>query len=231
MKQINFLIISFFIINMANAQTPAIVGAMKNVMWKGELGGIINFDTITNKQHLYGLGPVEYLTGEIMIIDGKGYKSVVVNDTAMQVTETFAVKAPFFGYANIESWTETQLPDSITTIQQLENYLDKTTKGFPRPFFFKVSAIIDDATIHIVNLPKGTKVSSPDQAHQGQKNFTIKNKEVELLGFFSTEHKAIFTHHDTNVHIHLITSDKQKMGHLEEIKIKKGTAKIYLPKQ
>lgn len=44
-----------------------VVGAMKNVMWKGELGGIISLDTIKNKEGLYGLGPVSYLTGELLI--------------------------------------------------------------------------------------------------------------------------------------------------------------------
>jgi acetolactate decarboxylase len=49
------------------------------------------------------------------------------------------------------------------------------------------------------------------------------------IGFFSTEHKAIFTHHDTFLHMHLITTDRQKMGHLDEVFLKKGTIKLYLP--
>jgi len=53
--------------------TVQISGAMRNVMWKGELFGTIDCDTIADKTHLYGLGPVEYLTGEILIIDGVGY--------------------------------------------------------------------------------------------------------------------------------------------------------------
>lgn len=210
--------------------SPKIIGAMKNVMRKGEIAGIINIDTISHKQHLYGMGPIEFLTGEIMLINGKAYTSVVVNDTSMKVTETFAIKAPFFGYANIDSWAETNIPDSMTTLHQLEIFLDRATKDYPRPYFFKLTATVDSASVHLVNLPKGTKVSSPEEAHQGQRNFTIKNKTVELLGFFSTEHKTIFTHHDTFVHIHLITDDRQQMGHLEELNIKKGTAKLYLPK-
>lgn len=78
-----------------------IVGEMKNVMWKGQLYGNIHLDTITNKTNLYGLGPVEYLAGEILIIDGKSYKSTVTSDTTMKVEETYEIKAPFFGYANI----------------------------------------------------------------------------------------------------------------------------------
>ena len=206
-----------------------IVGKMKNVMWKGQLYGSINLDTIANKTNLYGLGPVEYLTGEILIIDGKSYKSTVTSDTTMKVEETYDIKAPFFGYANISKWTEQTLPDSIQTIQQLETYLDIVTKNSPRPFMFKLTGTVEQATIHIVNLPKGSKVSSPDEAHQGQKNYELKNAQAEIIGFFSTEHKAIFTHHHTYLHMHLITTDRQKMGHLDEVLFKKGTMKLFLP--
>jgi acetolactate decarboxylase len=206
-----------------------IVGEMKNVMWKGQLYGNINLDTIANKTNLYGLGPVEYLSGEILIIDGKSYKSTVTSDTTMKVEETYDIKAPFFGYTNVSKWTEQTLPDSIQTIQQLETYLDKVTKKVPRPFMFKLAGTVELATIHIVNLPKGSKVNSPDEAHKGQKNYELKNEQADIIGFFSTKHKAIFTHHDTFLHMHLMTTDKQKMGHLDEVLFKKGTMKLYLP--
>jgi acetolactate decarboxylase len=206
-----------------------IVGEMKNVMWKGQLYGNIKLDTISNKTNLYGLGPVEYLSGEILIIDGKAYKSTVVSDTTMKVEETYDIKAPFFGYANISRWTQQTLPDSIHTMQQLEQYLDKVTKSSPRPFMFKLSGTVEQATIHIVNLPKGSKVSSPNEAHNGQKNYELINEPSEIIGFFSTNHKAVFTHHDTYLHMHLMTTNRQKMGHLDEVLFKKGTMKLYLP--
>jgi len=208
-----------------------IVGAMRNVMHNGQLYGTIDLDTISNKPHIFGIGPLEYLSGEILLLDGKGYKSAVVNDTTMLVTETFAMKAPFFVYATVASWTTISIPDSIITLMQLENYLDKITQKSTRPFCFKLTATVDSAAIHIVNLPKGTKVSSPEEAHQGQKNFFLKNKPVEMIGFFSTEHKGVFTHHDTNIHVHLITDDKKQMGHLYDLTIKAGTAKLFLPAQ
>jgi acetolactate decarboxylase len=239
MIKMNFktTLLGLTILTLTNCTTKAqqttnsvkIVGEMKNVMWKGQLYGNINLDTIANKTNLYGLGPVEYLSGEILIIDGKSYKSTVVSDTTMKVEETYVIKAPFFGYANIAKWTEQTLPDSLQTIQQLEQYLDKITKSSPRPFMFKLSGIVEQATIHIVNLPKGSKVSSPDEAHKGQKNYELKNEQSEIIGFFSTEHKAIFTHHDTYLHMHLITADRKKMGHLDEVLFKKGTIKLYLP--
>lgn len=231
------ILLGLAIMTLTNCTTKAqqttnevkIVGEMKNVMWKGQLYGSIRLDTIANKTNLYGLGPVEYLAGEILIIDGKSYKSTVTSDTTMKVEETYEVKAPFFGYANISKWTVQTLPDSIQTIQQLEKYLDRVTNNSPRPFMFKITGMVEKATIHIVNLPKGLKVSSPDEAHRGQASYKIFNEQSELIGFFSTEHKAIFTHHDTYIHMHLITIDRQKMGHLDEVFFKKGTIKLYLP--
>jgi acetolactate decarboxylase len=199
-------------------------------MWKGQLAGNILLDTIANRAGLYGLGPVEYLSGEILIIDGRSYRSFVTSDTTMKVEETYAIQAPFFGYVNIAEWSEHPLPDSVLTIPQLENYLDQTTQNAPRPFMFKISGTVEQATVHIVNLPKGSKVSSPDEAHRGQKNYALMNEPSDIVGFFSTEHKAVFTHHDTYLHMHLITTDRQKMGHLDNVLFKKGTMKLYLPK-
>ena len=196
---------------------------------EGELAGNINLDTIANKEHLYGLGPVEYLAGELLIVDGQAYRSSVLTDSTMQVEATFAVKAPFFGYANIEHWTEQNLPDDVQTIPQLEQYVDQLTQQAKRPFFFCLQGTIESATIHIVNLPKGSKVSSPDEAHQGLTKYQLVNEEVEIIGFFSTEHQAILTHHDTFLHMHLITQDRQKMGHLDEVKLIPATTKLYLP--
>jgi len=209
--------------------TVQVVGAMKNVMMKGELYGTINLDTLSNKEHLYGLGPVEYLTGEILIVDGKSYKGSVVNGSMMSVQETFNLSATFLVYANVDKWKEQNLPDDVKTLKQLETYLDEVTKTAKRPFAFKLMGTVESAGIHLVNLPKGSDVHSPEDAHVGEVKFKLANEKVQLVGFFSTEHKAVFTHHDTFIHVHLITSDRKKMGHLDEVNFKKGAMKLYLP--
>lgn len=206
-----------------------IVGAMKNVMWKGELKSSIDLDTISDKNGLYGLGPVSYLRGELLINNGKSYFSKVTSDSTMTVEKTFRTSAPFFVYGNVIEWNEIDLPSEIKTIQELEKFIDDKTIQCKRPFTFKLIGQISNAMIHIQNLPKGTKVSSPKEAHQGQTNYELENEIVEIIGFFSTEHKGIFTHHDSYLHMHLITKDESKMGHLDELKISK--MKLYLPKK
>ena len=216
--------------NAQNNPTPIIVGAMKNVMWQGDLKGKINLDTISNKKHLYGLGPIEGLKGEILILDGKCYTSKYVNDTIQDVQENYNVKAPFFAYANIEQWEEISLPDSVVTIDNLDKFINKNY-GNKQPFFFKINAKVAQTKIHTMNLPNGIKVTSPQVAHdKGQKQYVIDNKEVIMLGFFSTKHQSIFTHHSTFTHLHLLINDKTMMGHLDELKILPNSATLLIPK-
>lgn len=230
-KNVLILIAVLFLTPMAAQKNSSVkvVGAMKNVMWKGQLYGTIDLDTIANKTNLYGLGPVEYLSGELMIVDGKSYQSKVVSDTVMKVEETFNVRAPFFVYANTSHWKEYKLPEDIITNQQLESYLIELNNGATKPFSFKLVGSIDSASIHVVNLPKSNVVSSPDDAHKGQVNYKLNQENVTIVGFFSTQHKAIFTHHDTFMHMHLITDDKSKMGHIDSIHFKKGSMKLLIP--
>jgi acetolactate decarboxylase len=204
------------------------VAAMKDVMWKGELQGKINLDTIKNKNGLYGLGPNAFLQGEIVIINGKNYVSKVTSDSTMTVAHIDSVEAPFFVYTNINEWKSLGLPKTIKTIKDLEQFIDSKTKDKKRPFAFKLKGTIENGMIHVQNLPKGTKVSSPQEAHQGQVNYNLGNETVEIIGFFSKEHQGVFTHHDSFLHMHLITKSLNRMGHLDEVSIKKMT--LFLPK-
>ncbi len=205
-----------------------ISGAMKNIMWKGELAGIIKLDTLKDKKGLYGLGPLSYLKGELLINDGKSYVSRVTSDSTMSVVKSFDVTAPFFVYARVNEWQEMELPENIKTLKNLENFVDEKSKELNQPFAFMLSGDIKNAVIHIQNLPDGSKVSSPEEAHAGQTTYILKDEEVDIIGFFSTRHQGIFSHHDSFVHLHLITKDESKMGHLDEAEI--GRMRLYLPK-
>lgn len=203
-----------------------IAGAMRNVMWKGELQGIIGMDSIASKES-YGLGPLSFLRGEIMVYEGKSYVSRVNEDSSMQVEENTGVSAPFFVYTQVKEWEQISLPQEIKTPGELERYLDERTKNHKRPFAFRLEGRVHSANIHVQNLAPGSKVSSPEEAHRGQVNYELPASEVSILGFFSTEHKGVFTHHDTWLHMHLLTKDLQNMGHVDEVLFDQLT--LYLP--
>jgi acetolactate decarboxylase len=156
----------------------------------------------------------------------------VNEDGSIKTEETFDVKAPFFVYANTENWKEYTLPKKIRTLKQLEEFIDKKTKNNNRPFAFKLQGIFAKINFHIQNLPDGTIVKSPKDAHQGQGKYERENIEGEIIGFFSTEHQTVFTHHDTYIHIHFINSERTEMGHIDDLMLNgKMKIKLYLPKE
>lgn len=205
------------------------VSAMKNVMWKGELEGVIDLDTIQPKMGLYGLGPVSFLQGELLIKDGQIYSSRVLSDSTMEVLQPASISAPFFVYGNVTEWKTVDLSTNVTDIPSLEAFIDQETKAYKRPFVFRLEGRVKTADIHIQNLAPGSIVRSPEEAHQGQVNYLLADEKVEIIGFFSTKHQGVFTHHDSYVHLHLITQNEEKMGHLDDIDIIPTEMTLYLP--
>ena len=50
----------------------------------------------------------------------------------------------------------------------------------------------------------------------------MNNREVEMLGFYSNTHHAIFTHHTTNMHIHVKTGGNGIAGHVDDLLLESG---------
>ena len=205
------------------------IGAMRNVMWKGELFGTIDLDSLKGIAGLYGVGPIEGLTGELLIADGECFQSRVISESEMKVTSSFDAKAPFFVYSVVNEWRSFEIPEEVRDMHAIELFLDSITGKASRPFVFRIEGIAESGSIHVVNLAPGSKVSNPDEAHQGQINYALNNEAVEITGFFSTEHKAVFTHHDTFMHMHLITPNRKKMGHIDALRLAPGSWKLWLP--
>jgi len=203
-----------------------IAGEMRRVMQMGDLSASIDLDSIQNKDYLYGIGPMDSLKGEITVLDGKAYSSSLT-DGEVTVREGFQIKAPFFVYANVSSWDEFFLPDSIKNETDLDHFITAISQQRRAPFAFKLITQIDTTNIHVVALPTGTVINSPADTHIGQMDLTLTNLPVEIVGFFSTSHKGVFTHHDSNIHMHLITADRRSMGHVDVLRFK-GSTTLYI---
>ena len=76
-----------------------VVGEMRDVMWKGDLKGKITTDSLNSKE-TYGLGPTEFLKGEIVLFEGQSYVSKVVDSISHEVSKVPLVSAPFFVYSS-----------------------------------------------------------------------------------------------------------------------------------
>ncbi|SFU52461.1 acetolactate decarboxylase [Pustulibacterium marinum] len=202
-------------------------GAMRNVMHAGDLSDHIQLDTVPS-EGLHGIGPLTNLTGEIVVNNGKVYASQVSSDSTMTVQEIPNAAAPFFVYEHVKKWGRVSKPVNIQSLKHLEKLLDEMAiKMDQQVFAFKLEGTVPSATIHVQNLPAGTEIHSMEDAHTGQKSYALKNTEATLIGFYSTQHKGVFTHHDANIHVHLLSQDHKWLGHVDEITL--GDLELFIP--
>lgn len=206
-----------------------VAGSMRAVLYDGETKGQIDLDTISKRENLYGLGPAAFLQGELLLLNGRSFRSSVMGEKEMEVKETFAAQAPYFVYTWQKDWQEFTLPPSVQTLRQLLDYVDQMTTSKPRPLVFRVSGRVKQADIHVANLPNGVYPSEPKEALSGQQSYRINDRDVDIVGFFSVNHQGIFTDLDSYGHLHLITRDEDMMGHLHSFNPETGM-QLFLPK-
>ncbi|MBX2826923.1 MAG: acetolactate decarboxylase [Flavobacteriaceae bacterium] len=194
-------------------------GALRTIM-SGNLTATITLDSLESKPNLYALGAVENLKGELQIFDGESFNSKV-QDNAVIVDSSFDQKAALLVYTQVPNWMDIEIPSGISEKMELEGFIEKTALengiSTEKPFPFLIEGTVGSLSWHVINWPEGDM----EHTHQKHKNSglsgTVQDKKVTILGFFSLHHKAVFTHHTTNVHMHFKTEDGLLAGHLDDL--------------
>lgn len=200
-------------------------GALKNMMHKGDISSKVELKNFENIEHFYALGATENLKGEIQIFDGKPYNTMVI-DSTLTFDNSFDKKATLLVYASINKWKSFKIPENIVTYKELELYINQTAKDnqikVDEPFPFLLEGKPKYIDWHVINWKDGDTEHSHEKHISSGLNGRLNNKQVEMLGFYSDSHHAIFTHHTTNMHIHFKTVDNKLAGHVDGLKLEKG---------
>ena len=195
-------------------------GALKNMMHKGDIAAKADLKDLENSEHLYALGALENLKGEIQIFDSKPYNTIVT-DSALKFDNSFNKKATLLVYASVSNWKSITIPDSVLTYDQLERYVEQAAKesqlSIDEPFPFLLEGTIRSFDWHVINWKDGDTEHSHEKHVNSGLNGTIENRNVKILGFYSNSHHAIFTHHTTNMHLHVKTDDNKIVGHVDDL--------------
>lgn len=200
-------------------------GALKNMMHKGDIAAKANLSDFDTIKHLYALGAIENLKGEIQIFDGQPFNTQLI-DSTLVFDQSFHKKATLLVYAQVSKWKSINVPTNVETHEQLEDFITKAAKeneiDINQPFPFLLSGTPQSFDWHVINWKDGdTEHSHEKHIHSGLHG-TIKNRAVDMLGFYSDAHHAIFTHHTTNMHIHVKTVDNEIAGHVDDLTLGNG---------
>ena len=184
--------------------------------------------------HLYGLGPLEGLRGEVSIFGS--VPSIARIEREMIVTAaSWRARACFLVWAQVPAWFERSfdqskegIPGGLDGIEREVVALAREAGLDPdRPLPFRVHATAVETTFHVLDKRDGLP-HNPERHEQAKVRRTLEHAPVELIGFYSRQHRGIFTPGESNVHVHLQTEDGRMSGHLETIRLAPG-ARIAVP--
>jgi acetolactate decarboxylase len=200
-------------------------GAFKNIMHKGDVTANANLSDLIDLEHLYALGALEYLKGEIQIFNSIPFNTLIA-DSTLSFDNTFEKKATLIVYASVSKWHSVNIPDLIVTYDQLESYIEQSAQenqiNTEEPFPFLIEGTANSIDWHVINWKDGDTEHSHEKHINSGLNGTVNNRDVKMLGFYSNSHHAIFTHHTTNMHIHVKTDDNKIAGHVDGLTLGKG---------
>jgi acetolactate decarboxylase len=69
-----------------------------------------------------------------------------------------------------------------------------------------------------------TRIISMDGtlSEKAKSRFSIEKEAIEIIGFYSMNHRGILTPRDSSFHMHLRTMDNRISGHLESVQRDQG---------
>ena len=206
-------------------------GALRTIM-SGNIQSVISLDSLSIRKNFYALGASENLKGEIQVFNSKPSNSFVI-DSSLLIEDSYNLKAALLVYAEVEEWDSNKI-ENITTKNDLESVIFDMAKvngiNTDLPFPFLIEGEIASLDWHVINWKEGDTIHNHKKHKKSGLNGSLKNSKVQIIGFYSTKHKAVFTHHTTNMHMHFKTDDNTVAGHIDDLLLRE-TITLKLPKQ
>ena len=209
--------------NETNKIEVQISGELRAIMHQGKMQANIGLDTVT-LDNLVGLGAYENLNGELLVINEKVFHSFVQNDSLI-VASNKKAKATLFVSAKVQAWDTIEVAgDDVTQLV----YQHASKAGLKEPFPFQLIGTMELVDYHVINFDpeNGDIANHKEGALKGQ----LTGERVTILGFYSTQAKGIYTHHDSDVHMHVINEDQSIMGHVDGLEPGEGMFNLLLPR-
>jgi acetolactate decarboxylase len=198
------------------------IGAQRETIMNGKLAAVLDLRTLATRPHLYGLGPIEELRGEVTIVDSRPALARVAPDGRVNVTQTFNAGTPFFVWAEVPHWVERPIPAEVRSFEDLERFVPHAAEAAgldaEKPLPFLIGGRDESIEFHILN-----RIGDPPHNMAEHKKiqiiFELSQVEATIVGFHSTRHRGVFTPGDSNIHIHFQTPDNSKSGHIQKLEI------------
>ena len=197
------------------------VSTLKALML-GQYDGVIPADEFLAHGDT-GLGTVDKLDGEMITLDGVMYQ-IKGDGTVAEVDATGSI--PFGVVTNFEARSEVSIAAPVNGMTNLTAYLDAQTGVEENPNSIYVVRIDGGfAQVKTRSVPAQQQPYPPLAEVTAQQNeFEFKKLDGTIVGVYFPDFFADFNMHGW--HLHFLSADRQKGGHLLDATVESGTLAI-----
>jgi alpha-acetolactate decarboxylase len=204
-------------------------GSLRAIMHEGKTGPQVSLaEAITGTPHVYGVGALSSLRGEVTIIDGTVWLAHSDDRGGVRVGKgiSSAESATLLVAAQVRGWRDLPISAQIAP-DDLDDRIEAMARDsgidVDRPFPLLVEGRFLDADWHVLDGRRIAPGGGHDDHARNSIKGTIRNGTGVLVGFFSKQHQGVFTHMGQRTHFHLLTSDHATMGHADRVGVHAGS--------
>lgn len=209
-------------------------GTLREMIHDGRTGARAPLSAALSRPHAYALGALARLEGEFVIMDGKVWESRPGEHGAIRTT-TYAPaadSAALMVVSHVAAWRDIRVTRAIPIgVLQETLAVRAAALGLPRsgPFPFLIEGPVTGLRWHVVD---GRLLAPGPSSHEAHAKAAVHGVGDEanatLVGFYSDHHQGVFTHHDSEVHIHLLLTARGLAAHIDSMCVSPG-AVLRLP--
>ena len=198
------------------------IGEQQEIFKTGRASASVSLVQLAGLPHLYAIGPVEGLDGEITIFNSEPHVSKVrAGGDAYIVDRTFDHGAIFLVWAQVREWNVITVPQAVSSYRELETVVREMARqnGIDTdvPFPFLIGGTPHELVWHInVDRTEG-KAITRDLFWKSKQQYTLRGERVDILGVYSEKHSGVFMPQGATIHIHFISQSSPATGHIDAI--------------
>ncbi len=192
-------------------------GALRAMMHEGKTSAAVQLTDVSPGPHTYAVGALSELRGEVTIVDDRVWLSYPDGSTHLTTVGAPGDEgAALLVAAQVESW-EWVVVEREMTLDALAEDLARhaVERKLTEPFVFRIDALFPRLELHVVDGSKIKPGTSPAEHHAAAVQLGSTNVPATLVGFYSTQHAGVFTHHGEATHIHAVLADPLVTGHVD----------------
>jgi len=216
------------------APSVTVHGALREIMHMGRTDRRVDLAPMIGRAGLYGLGALEGLGGEVTLWNGQLWLSTPDGHGGAVAGQHKATTAgaTLLVTSVVTAWQERPVTQAVP-FDQLDAFIEREAQAagvnVKEAFPFRIEGSPTRLDWHVID---GSKIPSDAHGHEAHMRTAVRGsltaRPVQILGFYSPKHHAIFTHHDTNTHAHVIGRNPVTTGHVDHVDLAPG-ARLLLP--